>query len=159
MKCSILSLIKRTLFAGRLKMSTSTKTRMAIAVANSSSEVFLRSFFDRFGSPSRVTRAIQDLIKEGKLTRLGYGVYAKTASSPITGNPIPRQPLETLVAQAFKALKVDAQLGKARADYASGQTTQIPMGLVVSVKGSRVQRKLRLGTREVIYEKNLTATA
>lgn len=140
-------------------MSVNIKTKMAIAIANSNSDVFLRAYFERFGSPSRVTRSIQELIKEGKLTRLGYGVYAKTAPSVISGNPIPRKPLESLAEQTFKALGVKAELGKARAEYAKGETTQIPMALVVSIKDSRIQRKLRLGNREVIYEKNLSASA
>jgi hypothetical protein len=66
--------------------------------------------------------------------------------------------LESLAEETFKALGVDAQLGNARSRYASGVTTQIPMALGVSIKNSRIQRKLKLGTREVIYEKDLAAT-
>ena len=139
-------------------MKASTKTKMAMSIASSQSDVFLRSYFDRFGSPSRVTRAIQELIKDGKIVRLGYGVYAKASPSPISGNPIPKKPLESLAEQAFKALGVEVQLGESRAKYAAGESTQIPMALVVSIGQSRVQRKIRLGTREVIYEKNLAKT-
>ena len=139
-------------------MSISIKTKLAMSISSSQSNIFLRSNFDRFGSPSRVTRAIQELIKEGKLTRLGYGFYAKTYPSPISGNPVPKKPLESLAEETFKALGVDAQLGNARSRYASGVTTQIPMALGVSIKNSRIQRKLKLGTREVIYEKDLAAT-
>jgi len=139
-------------------MKASTKTKMAMSISSSQSDIFLRSYFERFGSPSRVTRAIQELIKDGKLTRLGYGVYAKTSPSPISGKPIPRKPLENLAEETFKALGVKVQLGKARANYAAGNTTQIPMALIVSVGSSRIQRKLKLGTREVIYEKDLAAT-
>src|ERR1035437_3176146 len=92
-------------------VKASTKTKMAMSIASSQSDVFLRSYFDRFGSPSRVTRAIQELIKNGKLTRLGYGVYAKTSPSPISGKPIPRKPLENLAEETFKALGVKVQLG------------------------------------------------
>ena len=139
-------------------MKASTKTKMAMSIASSQSDVFLRSYFGRFGSSSRVTRAIQELIKDGKLTRLGYGVYAKTSPSPISGNPVPKKSLENLAVQTFKALGVEIQLGEASAKYAAGETTQIPMALIVSTRNSRIQRKIRLGTREVIYEKDLTAT-
>lgn len=140
-------------------MKASTKTRMAMSIAGSQTDVFLRSYFDRFGSPSRVTRGLQELIRDGKLTRLGYGVYAKTSPSPISGKPIPKKPLENLAEQTFKALGVRVQLGSSRAKYAAGDTTQIPMALIVSIGSSRIQRKLRLGTREVIYEKDLKATS
>jgi len=132
---------------------------MAMSIAGSQTDVFLRSYFDRFGSPSRVTRGLQELIRDGKLTRLGYGVYAKTSPSPISGKPIPKKPLENLAEQTFKALGVRVQLGSSRAKYAAGDTTQIPMALIVSIGSSRIQRKLRLGTREVIYEKDLEATS
>jgi len=140
-------------------VKASTKTRMAMSIAGSQTDVFLRSYFDRFGSPSRVTRGLQELIRDGKLTRLGYGVYAKTSPSPISGKPIPKKPLENLAEQTFKALGVRVQLGSSRAKYAAGDTTQIPMALIVSIGSSRIQRKLRLGTREVIYEKDLEATS
>ena len=135
-------------------MKATTQTRMAMSIASSQSDVFLRDYFDRFGSPSRVTRAIQELIKEGRIVRLGYGVYAKARPSSITGNPVPRQALESLAEQALLALGVQPKLGKARADYAAGLTTQIPMACVISVGRSRVQRKLQLSGREVIYERN-----
>jgi hypothetical protein len=128
---------------------------MAIAVANSSSEVFLRSFFDRFGSPSRVTRAIQELIEDGRIVRLGYGVYAKAKKSSLTGNPIPREPLESLAEEALRALNVKYELGKARAEYASGKSTQIPMAVTFRPIGSRIQRKIGVGNREVIFERNI----
>ena len=129
-----------------------------MSIASSRADIFLRSSFDRFGSPSRVTRAIQELIKEGRIVRLGYGVYAKASPSPISGKPIPQKPLESLAEAALEALGVKVQLGRARAEYMAGNTNQIPMSLVVSVGTSRIQRKLQLGKRTVIYEKSLQAT-
>lgn len=137
-------------------MKASTKTKMAMSISSSQSDVFLRNYFDRFGSPSRVTRALQDLIKEGRIVRLGYGVYAKARPSSITGNPVPRQPLESLAEQALSALGISPNLGRARAEYAAGLTTQIPMACVVSIGRSRIQRKLQLAGREVIYERDLS---
>ena len=37
---------------------------------------FLRSEFDRFGSRSGVNRALKALTDEGRLARIGYGIYA-----------------------------------------------------------------------------------
>ena len=135
-------------------MKATTQTRMAMSIASSQSDVFLRDYFDRFGSPSRVTRAIQELIKERRIVRLGYGVYAKARPSSITGNPVPRQPLESLAEQALAALNVKFDLGKARAEYAAGMSTQIPMAVVIRPINSRTKRKISVGSREVIYERN-----
>ena len=139
-------------------MKTSTKTRIAQSITRSSRDIFLRSELATFGTPSRVTRAINELIRAGKIMRLGYGIYAKTEPSVVTGNPVPRKVLETLTKEAFNSLHIPIELGKARADYAEGKTTQIPMSVVVSTGKKRVSRKLRLGNREVIYEKHLRRT-
>ena len=86
------------------------------------------------------------------------GFTQKRRLAPISGNPVPKKSLENLAEQTFKALGIKIQLGEARAKYAAGDTTQLPMALIVSTGNSRIQRKIRLGTREVIYEKDLAAT-
>lgn len=136
-------------------MKTSTKTRMAQSIARSPRDIFLRNELAEFGTPSRVTRGINELIREGKIMRLGYGVYAKTEPSILTGTPIPRKMLESLAFEAFNSLRIPIELGKARADYTGGKTNQIPMSVAISTGKRRVIRKLRLGNREVIYEKHL----
>ena len=136
-------------------MKTSTKTRLSRSISLSQKEVFLRSDFDRLGTPSRITRGIQEMVKEGKLVRIGYGIYSKTVPSAISGKPIPRKPLESLVMEALKAMEIKSELGKAQKEYLSGTTTQIPMSLVVNIGDARFNRKIALGGREVIYERNL----
>jgi hypothetical protein len=137
-------------------MTVSTKTRICQSIARSPRDVFLREDLALFGTPSRVTRAISDLIKDGRIVRLGYGVYAKTVPSIVTGNPVPRKVLETLTAEVFNSLRIPIDLGTARSNYAAGRTTQVPMSVIVSTGSRRVNRKLKLGNREVIYEKNLS---
>ena len=137
-------------------MALSTQTRITRSIGRSKRDVFLRADFADLGTPSRVTRAISELIKKGKLVRLGYGVYAKAVPSPVTGNPIPRRVLESLVAEAFDSLRIPIDLGTARSAYATGGSGQVPMSVTISTGSRRVSRKLKLGNREVIYEKPLT---
>ena len=140
-------------------MALSTQTRIARSIGRSKRDVFLRADFADLGSPSRITRAISEMINKGKLVRLGYGVYAKAVPSAITGNPIPRKTLESLVVEALESLGIPAELGAARSAYATGSTGQVPMSVSVSTGSRRVNRKLKLGNREVIYEKHLTRTS
>ena len=135
-------------------MSTSTRDRISRSVARSRREVFLRGDFQDFGTPSRVTRALSDLVAEGRLIRLGYGVYAKGVLSPLSGKPIPRRTLEELLQEAFMRLDVEASFGASDANYVSGRTTQVPMALSVRTRGRRVKRQLALGGRTVKYETN-----
>ena len=136
-------------------MALSTQTRIARSIGRSKRDVFLRIDFAKLGTPSRVTRAISELINRGKLVKLGYGVYAKAVPSPVTGNPIPRKVLESLVIEAFESLGIPADLGAARSAYATGSSGQVPMSVTISTGSRRVSRKLKLGNREVIYEKSL----
>lgn len=140
----------------RVIMGISTKTRIARSIGRSQGDVFLRAHFADFGSSSRVTRALSELMDERKLVRLGYGVYAKTIPSVVTGNAIPRKVLESLVVEAFNSLGIPMELGAARLAYATGNSNQVPMSVTVSTGSRRVSRKLKLGNREVKYEKPLT---
>lgn len=137
-------------------MKLSLKTRMAREISrNKNRNVFIRADFKDKGTPSRITRALQDLTSEGRIIRLGYGIYAKARPSLITGEPVPYVPLELLATEAFDRLGIDIEAGLALEDYERGDTTQIPVNPAFRTRGKRISRKISLGGREVIYEKNL----
>jgi len=117
-------------------------------------EVVLRADFERMGCASQVSRALKEVVSAGKLVRLGYGIYAKTEPSVLSGNPIPRQPLEALAWEALQRLNVDVSLGQAQNDYSAGMTTQIPMRATFNTGRRRISRKLVVGNRSVSYENN-----
>ena len=130
------------------------KDRMIRSIALRKGEVLLRADFDRMGSASQVSRALKMVVSDGKLVRLGYGTYAKAQPSPLSGKPIPRQPLEALAWEAMERLGVKINLGKALNDYATGSTNQIPMSVTFNTGDRRISRKLVLGNRSVVYEHN-----
>jgi len=130
------------------------KDRMIRSIALRKGEVLLRADFDRMGSASQVSRALKMVVSAGKLIRLGYGTYAKAQPSPLSGKPIPREPLEALTWEALQRLGVNVNLGKAMNDYASGNTNQIPMGVTFNTGNRRISRKLAMGNRSVVYENN-----
>lgn len=133
----------------------STKTRIARSLGISKNKtVFLRSDFDSFGTSTRVTRALQELIAEGRIIRVGRGIYVKARPSSVTGNPVPVEPLETVAHKAFAALGVDVQLGSAQRAYVSGLTQDVPMNIAVDVGSSRVSRRIAFEGREVKLERN-----
>ena len=127
-------------------------TRMKKSIANRRGEIVLRSDFNGFASPSAVTAALQILLKEGVLLRIGYGVYAKTEKSVFTGEPIPREPLETLAVQFFRRKNIPFRLGFYQREYAEGRTTQIPVTTAFDVGKKRLSRTLTVGARTVLYE-------
>jgi hypothetical protein len=135
-------------------MSQPIRDRVARSIGRSSAEVFLRSDFKAIGSYAQVGKALNSLSREGMLVRVGYGVYAKARLSSLTGRPVPRKPLEALASETFKKLGVNVRPGRAARAYISG-STQIPALISFDTGSRRISRKLRVGGREVSYEKNL----
>jgi len=132
----------------------STKTRIARSLGISKKKtVFLRPDFESFGTSTRVTRALQELITEGRIIRVGRGIYVKARPSSITGNPVPVEPLETVAHKALAALGVEVQLGSAARAYVGGLTQDVPMNIAVDVGSSRVSRRIEFGGREVKLER------
>ena len=133
----------------------STRTRIARSLGISKKKtVFLRSDFDAFGTSTRVTRALQELIREGRIIRVGRGIYVKARLSSVTGNPVPVEPLETVAHKALAALGVDVQLGSAQKAYVGGFTLDDPMEIAIDVGSSRISRRIGFGGREVRLERN-----
>lgn len=129
---------------------TRTKTRIARSLGISKKNtIFLRSDFESFGTATRVTRALQELIAEGRIIRVGRGIYARARPSGIPGKPVPLEPLETIAHKALAALGVDARLGSAEKAYVGRLTQDVPMEISIDVGSSRISRRIELGGRGV----------
>jgi len=135
----------------------SVKERMARSIALRKGEVVLRADFISMGSPSQISRGLKELIKAGKIVRLGYGVYAKARPSVLSGKPVPRVTLEELAQEALEKLGVTVRLGRAQAAYASGKTTQVPVRTTFNTGSRRISRKITVGISTVRYENDYKA--
>ena len=125
--------------------------RIQRSVSNKKSDVFLRTDFESFGSAAQVGRALGALRARGALVRLGVGVYARAKPSVLSGKPIPVKPLEILGPVALARLGVLVQPSPLVLAYNSGQSTQVPAGVVVNVGKRRVERKLGFNGKFVEY--------
>ena len=128
--------------------------RIKRSVSNrKSADVFLRADFDGFGSAAQVGRALNELTARGALVKLGVGVYARAKPSVLSGKPIPARPLEVLAPQALRRLGVALGETRLAAAYNSGQSTQIPAGVVLNTGKRRITRKLGFNGKLVHYER------
>jgi hypothetical protein len=128
--------------------------RIQRSVSNrKSADVFLRADFDGFGSAAQVGRALNELTARGALVKLGVGVYARAKPSVLSGKPIPARPLEVLAPQALRRLGVALDETRLAAAYNSGQSTQIPAGVVLNTGKRRITRKLGFNGKLVHYER------
>ncbi|TXI12994.1 MAG: hypothetical protein E6Q68_02595 [Polynucleobacter sp.] len=131
-----------------------TKDRILASLRASKSKVFLREEFNRFGNYRQVCRVVKELTAEGRLVRVGYGTYAKARPSTISGKPVPEDSLVNIAIEAMKKLGINVEAGKDMQALVSGASTQVPMLPIVNIGNARVCRKLSLGNRRLVYEKN-----
>ncbi len=88
---------------------------------------------------------------KGKIIKIGHGLYAKAAISPLSNRIIPRKGLRDLAIEALKKLNVEVVPSSYDQAYNEGRTTQIPTGRVVGVKG-RVTRKIGYQGKYITFE-------
>lgn len=120
-------------------------------IARKKRSVFVRDDFEDLSDYDQVGRALRNIVKAGRLVRLGYGVYAKTKKSAVTGDLVPVAPLPVLAREALTRLGIKTSPSRLEKDYNAGKTTQVPAGRLIGVKG-RVNRKIGYGGAYVTYE-------
>src|SRR5438128_2775554 len=110
-------------------------------------DVFLTREFADLGGEDQVIRALRNLTKEGRLVRLGYGVYGRAVVSRLSGKPMLYSPegFSGVARQALDKLGVEWEPTEAERAYNEGRSTQVPVNPVVRVKG-RFSRTLRYRT-------------
>lgn len=137
--------------------SVTTRERLRRSVAARRGEVVLTCDLGRLGSKSQVSRGLKQLVDDGKLVRIGMGVYAKATPSRLSGQPAPRQTLEVLAAETFARLGIAWQQGKAQRLYNAGLTTQVPWRITFDTGRRRISRRLQVGKGVVEYENRFTS--
>jgi len=116
--------------------------------------VFLPREFADLGGEDQVLRALRRLTEDGRLVRLGYGVYGRAVKSRLSGKPMLYSPngFSGAARQALDKLGVQWEPTEAERAYNEGRSTQVPVNPVVRVKG-RFRRQLRYGNAELVLER------
>ena len=117
-------------------------------------DVFLTREFMKLGGEDQVLRALRKLVDDGRLVRLGYGVYGRAIVSRLNGRPMlySRDGFAGGARQALDKLGVDWEPTEAERAYNEGRSTQVPVNPVVRVKG-RFSRHLRYRYAELVLER------
>lgn len=131
------------------------KDRIAYRIERRSKEdVFLPREFSDLSGEDQVLRALRALVGEGRLIRLGYGVYARAMRSRMSGRLLvdSASGFSSAALQALTKLGVDWEASASVKAYNENRSTQIPVNPVVRVKG-RFQRRLSDGRTELRLER------
>ncbi len=112
----------------------SLKSKLEAQLRRSRRNVFLRKDFGMLSDYDQVGRAMKELAQDGKLIRIGYGVYAKARPNQFTGKPMLAAPggFNQVAKEALKRLDVNFQVSDAEKAYQNG-STQIPANTRVTV--------------------------
>ena len=130
----------------------SLQKQVATRIRRKKATVFLRSDFEDLGGYDQVGRSLRNLTANGQLVRIGYGVYARAVSSPVSGKTIPAKPLPALAAEALARLGVESGPSRFAKAYSAGATTQVPTGRVIAVFG-RFSRKIGYDGKYAVFER------
>ena len=111
----------------------------------------LDDFLDLSGKP-QIMRALKTLIEKQLVVKVGQGLYARARVSTVTNKPIPEKNINAIALEALKKLKVKAFPSKYDKMYNMQESTQVPTGRVIAIKG-RVSRKIGFNGNYIKYEK------
>jgi Family of unknown function (DUF6088) len=117
-------------------------------------DVFLTREFKNLGGEDQVLRALRKLVDDGRLVRLGYGVYGRATLSRLSGKPMlySRNGFFGVARQALDKLGVKWEPTESERAYNEGRSTQVPVNPVVRIKG-RFSRHLRYRNTELVLER------
>ena len=126
------------------------KARIQSRLKRSKRYVFTRGDFKDIAGYDQVGRALRDLIKEGQLLKVGYGVYTKARQNSITGKVMPAAPggSSAVIVETLDRLKVRYRFTGATQMYNSGESTQIPASPEITTS-PRFKRVLAVGNSKL----------
>ncbi|MCP4354395.1 MAG: hypothetical protein GY793_01940 [Proteobacteria bacterium] len=135
-----------------MKRLASLEKRLQYRIKVKADNVFILSDFDDLSDKNQVGRALRKLVKKQVLAKIGQGIYAKIKKSSITGNIVLNGQLKDIAKEALQ--KYGYKIGESYYQklYREGKTLQVPLGMVVAVKG-RTSRKIEYKGYRVEYEK------
>jgi len=120
----------------------SLKSNIEAKIRRSCRNVFLRRDFGRLGGYDQVGRALRTLVAEGKLMKIGYGLYARARPNRLTGQPMLTVDggFNEIAQEALNRLRIKWKPADFVSAYQAG-STQVPANAEVIVF-DRFNRKI-----------------
>jgi hypothetical protein len=135
----------------KMPIKNTLEGKVAYRVKRSKTPVFVRDDFKDIGGYDQVGRVLRGLVKKELLISLGYGTYARSKRSSVSGAIVPERSLPELAKELLKKLGVKTAPASAEKAYNSGMSTQVPTGRVIGVKG-RIVRRIGYNGKYVSFE-------
>jgi len=125
--------------------------RLETRIKRAKRSVFLRSDFADIADYDQVGRGLRNLVRDGLLLKIGYGLYVRAWVNRITGALMPDNPAgnDGVLIEAMERLGVDYKFDELSLKSLSGESTQIPASVKIIPKSSRFTRKIAVGKQRV----------
>ncbi|KKN43709.1 hypothetical protein LCGC14_0700500 [marine sediment metagenome] len=127
------------------------ESKIKYRISRSKDSVFILKDFDDLSGYDQIGRTLRALEKKGEIAKISRGMYAKVMVSPFKADLILVKPLTMLAREGLIKLGITVVTSKAATDYNSGQSTQVPTGRRIAVKG-RVSREIKFNKQKVYLE-------
>lgn len=104
----------------------------------------LRSDLADLAPPRQLTRALQKLVKDNQLVRLGYGIYGRLFFSRYTNDYCLDGFILGIGREVLNKLNIPWLPSQFEEDYNSGRSQQVPANPITRIKG-RFSRTIKYG--------------
>ena len=132
----------------------SLQSKIESRIAENREYVFLTREFTDLSGRRQVLRALRKIVAEGRLVRLGCGVYGLAFMSGISERPTLFHPHGFIGAArtALTKLGVEWEPTEREVAFQEGRTTEIPAEAAVRIR-RRFSRRLSFGPTELVVER------
>jgi hypothetical protein len=111
--------------------------------------LFFVDSFTSLGNAKAISKALERLVKSGRLHRVATGIYVRPVEDKIIGTVMPGiEQIAKAIAKRDKALIVPTG---SYAMYRIGFSTQVPMNVVYCTDGTA--RKIKLGRQTITFRR------
>ncbi|BDA66543.1 hypothetical protein RIVM261_053590 [Rivularia sp. IAM M-261] len=105
-----------------LEASKTLEDKILEKITLADDEVFTRKDFQGIGNYNSVGRCLRNLVKKGTMIKIGHGLYAKAAISPLSKNIVPRKGLPQLAVEALKKFGIETFPSSYQRAYNEGRS-------------------------------------
>jgi hypothetical protein len=133
-------------------MRETLETQISKRIDRKRGDVFLRADFSDLGGYDQVGRVLRQFVGQGRLLRIGSGLYTRARPSTLDGVPTPVKGLRALANEALRRLGIPTAPTCLEQAYSAGKTTQVPAGRRVAV-AKRVRRKIGYNGVTISFER------
>jgi len=120
-------------------------------IKNFPENVILREDLTSLGSSRQISRALLTLVKQGKLAKIGYGVYTKLKYSALADTTYLPQGFVSIARIALTRMGIKWDISEAEKAYNEGRSQQVPANPATKLL-TRFRRKLSYKGMELRYE-------